>query len=114
MFGQMMKGIAQDLVRYVMHVQVQVQEPAAVAAEEPKVQNVQYSQPDDSGSGGGMAAAARSVAAEGGGAAPAGAVATAEPPTMTPTVKSDWDKTPRNAPCPCGSGKKFKLCHGKA
>jgi preprotein translocase subunit SecA len=27
-------------------------------------------------------------------------------------VKSDWDKTPRNAPCPCGSGKKFKLCHG--
>jgi preprotein translocase subunit SecA len=114
MFGQMMKGIAQDLVRYVMHVQVQVQEPAAVAAEEPKVQNVQYSQPDDSGSGGGMAAAARSVAAEGGGAAPAGAVATAEPTTMTPTVKSDWDKTPRNAPCPCGSGKKFKLCHGKA
>ena len=22
------------------------------------------------------------------------------------------DKTPRNAPCPCGSGKKFKHCHG--
>ena len=20
----------------------------------------------------------------------------------------------RNAPCPCGSGKKFKLCHGRA
>ena len=30
-----------------------------------------------------------------------------------PVVKSDWDKTPRNAPCPCGSGKKFKLCHGR-
>jgi preprotein translocase subunit SecA len=29
-----------------------------------------------------------------------------------PVVKSDWDKTPRNAPCPCGSGKKFKQCHG--
>jgi len=28
-------------------------------------------------------------------------------------VKSEWDKTPRNAPCPCGSGKKFKLCHGR-
>ncbi len=26
--------------------------------------------------------------------------------------KSDWDRTPRNAPCPCGSGKKFKQCHG--
>jgi preprotein translocase subunit SecA len=33
---------------------------------------------------------------------------------MTPIVKSEWEKTPRNAPCPCGSGKKFKLCHGKA
>ena len=31
-----------------------------------------------------------------------------------PVVKSDWDKTPRNAPCPCGSGKKFKNCHGAA
>ncbi|HBR68215.1 MAG TPA: preprotein translocase subunit SecA, partial [Rhodospirillaceae bacterium] len=24
-----------------------------------------------------------------------------------------WGKTPRNSPCPCGSGKKFKQCHGK-
>ncbi len=24
-----------------------------------------------------------------------------------------WDATPRNAPCPCGSGKKYKHCHGK-
>jgi preprotein translocase subunit SecA len=27
-------------------------------------------------------------------------------------VKDDFSKTPRNAPCPCGSGKKFKQCHG--
>ncbi|HNS45145.1 MAG TPA: SEC-C metal-binding domain-containing protein, partial [Alphaproteobacteria bacterium] len=27
---------------------------------------------------------------------------------------STWqDNVPRNAPCPCGSGKKFKYCHGK-
>ena len=25
-----------------------------------------------------------------------------------------WARTPRNAPCPCGSGKKYKQCHGKA
>jgi preprotein translocase subunit SecA len=25
-----------------------------------------------------------------------------------------WASTPRNAPCPCGSGKKYKYCHGKA
>ena len=24
----------------------------------------------------------------------------------------EWGKVPRNAPCPCGSGKKFKHCHG--
>jgi preprotein translocase subunit SecA len=25
---------------------------------------------------------------------------------------STWADTPRNAPCPCGSGKKYKHCHG--
>ena len=34
-----------------------------------------------------------------------------EPASQT-VVKDDWDKTPRNAPCPCGSGRKFKHCHG--
>jgi len=27
---------------------------------------------------------------------------------------STWGKVSRNAPCPCGSGKKFKYCHGSA
>ena len=27
--------------------------------------------------------------------------------------ESQFGKVPRNAPCPCGSGKKFKQCHGK-
>lgn len=27
---------------------------------------------------------------------------------------SSWADTPRNAPCPCGSGKKYKHCHGAA
>jgi preprotein translocase subunit SecA len=26
---------------------------------------------------------------------------------------ASWGKVPRNAPCPCGSGKKFKHCHGR-
>ncbi len=33
-------------------------------------------------------------------------------PTMNPNVPDSWGKVPRNAPCPCGSGKKFKHCHG--
>jgi preprotein translocase subunit SecA len=26
----------------------------------------------------------------------------------------DWSNVGRNDPCPCGSGKKFKKCHGQA
>ncbi len=108
MFGQMMHGISQDFVRYVMHVQVVQEEPPPA----PMVQNVSYSAPDDN-VGGGMAAAAVGMAmAE---EAPGSSVATAEPPRspVQQVVKTDWDKTPRNALCPCGSGKKFKLCHGR-
>jgi preprotein translocase subunit SecA len=31
----------------------------------------------------------------------------------TETVRRQGDKTGRNDPCPCGSGKKYKKCHGK-
>ncbi len=37
----------------------------------------------------------------------AGAVAT------TAAAQAPWAKTPRNSLCPCGSGKKFKHCHGR-
>jgi preprotein translocase subunit SecA len=30
-----------------------------------------------------------------------------------PNDPATWGKVPRNAPCPCGSGKKYKHCHGK-
>jgi preprotein translocase subunit SecA len=32
---------------------------------------------------------------------------------VDPSDPSTWDRTPRNAPCPCGSGKKYKHCHGR-
>jgi preprotein translocase subunit SecA len=38
--------------------------------------------------------------------------AAAAPVKQQTVVKDEWAKTPRNAPCPCGSGKKFKMCHG--
>jgi preprotein translocase subunit SecA len=51
-------------------------------------------------------------------------VALAEPPPQTlvqpyraeaidPDRPETWSATPRNALCPCGSGKKYKYCHGK-
>jgi len=33
---------------------------------------------------------------------------------VDPNDMSTWNRTPRNAPCPCGSGKKYKHCHGRA
>ena len=32
---------------------------------------------------------------------------------VDPADPSTWRGTPRNAPCPCGSGKKYKHCHGR-
>ncbi len=33
--------------------------------------------------------------------------------SVDPTRPETWSATPRNAACPCGSGKKYKYCHGK-
>ena len=32
---------------------------------------------------------------------------------IDPNEPTTWGKVSRNAPCPCGSGKKYKHCHGK-
>ncbi|CAN0561514.1 unnamed protein product [Laminaria digitata] len=32
---------------------------------------------------------------------------------VDPGDPETWGKVPRNAACPCGSGKKYKHCHGK-
>ena len=32
---------------------------------------------------------------------------------IDPSNPATWGKVPRNAPCPCGSGKKYKHCHGR-
>jgi preprotein translocase subunit SecA len=42
-----------------------------------------------------------------------GSGAQSDTATAVATAPSPWAKTPRNAPCPCGSGKKFKHCHGR-
>lgn len=108
MFGSMMAAVATDFVTYVMHAQVTVMEQNPQA--EPQLSNLQYTAPlDPSEASGGMVAAARAQALAEGMELPPEAV---DEIVNTPVVKNEWDKTPRNAPCPCGSGKKFKICHG--
>jgi preprotein translocase subunit SecA len=40
-------------------------------------------------------------------------IAPARTPAVDPSDESTWASTPRNALCPCGSGKKYKHCHGR-
>jgi preprotein translocase subunit SecA len=44
---------------------------------------------------------------------PASASAAASTATnVEPSAGLDFGDVPRNAPCPCGSGRKYKRCHG--
>ncbi|MFA6139781.1 MAG: SEC-C metal-binding domain-containing protein, partial [Hyphomicrobium sp.] len=66
-----------------------------------------------------LALADAAIAAEG--RAPSGPAPDRRPPLQTrksttavnPTDPATWGRVARNALCPCGSGKKYKHCHGK-
>jgi len=105
MFGHMMTGIAQDFVRYIMHVQVVRDDMPAST-----VRNVQEISSESVNMGGFESAASLGDLEED---ADVPAQELPQQP-QRPVVKdaNDWSNTPRNAPCPCGSGKKYKLCHG--
>ncbi|HNI34748.1 MAG TPA: preprotein translocase subunit SecA [Microthrixaceae bacterium] len=104
MFEQLMGTVSQEFVKYVMHVQLVVEEPA------PAVRNLTESGPDDP-SAAGAGNISRAAAAQ----ASDEPQPEPEPETMQPIVKdSAYDKVGRNDPCPCGSGKKFKVCHGRS
>ena len=104
MFEAMIGLIEDDFVRYVTHLQVVVDEPAPA-----RVQQLRYSAPDEANAGSSaMAAIAATLPPE----------ELPDAPEVVPEAVAQQpvkvDKTPgRNEPCWCGSGKKFKLCHGK-
>ena len=102
MFTQLIDSVNDEFVKYVMHAQVVVDDQPQAA------RNVQYSAPEDPSE----APSSLAAAAAAGGTVAADADAPAEPEQQKPVVKDEMDKTPRNAPCPCGSGKKYKQCHG--
>ena len=108
MFGQLMSTVTREYVQYVMHVQVVQPETPKVAP----IGRLSYTAPEDPASaqtaGPAAALSTTSQAVADGGEAPA----PAEPEPQQPVVRTEWEKTPRNAPCPCGSGKKYKACHG--
>ena len=92
LFGQLLDSVKNDVTRILMNVRVQSPEQVSEAAQQledraEKIANVTYSAPNESGDA--------ELVREGG-------AAVAEVPRVG-----------RNDPCPCGSGKKYKHCHGK-
>jgi preprotein translocase subunit SecA len=124
MFSAMMGGIQDNFVRYVSHLKVAADDTPRAGP-----RNIRYSAAEDpvQGSGALQAAAAAAppelVADTAGMPAGGGSVAVATEPGPAPAEVPPEEvvqqpvrveKTPgRNEPCWCGSGKKFKLCHGR-
>ncbi|MBY4897447.1 preprotein translocase subunit SecA [Cupriavidus sp. AU9028] len=105
LFGRLLDVIKAEVTRVVFNVQIQTPEQLEQASEQieddlSQLGNVRYQHEEfnDAGTGAQTPAGATlaAVAAEGGGADAA---------TMP--------RVGRNDPCPCGSGKKFKHCHGR-
>ena len=126
MFGQLMSGIDDDYVKTVMHAQVQVLQQV-VPDEQAALAGAQYQAAEDpvQGTESIMRTAAAGpapgeevvFAPEPEAPAPAGRSAAPAPAAgdvEQPVVKdSAFERAGRNDPCPCGSGKKFKFCHGR-
>jgi len=95
LFGQLLDSVKNDVTRILMNVRVQSAEQISQAAEQLEeraeaISNVTYTAPTETGE-----AETR----------PEAAVAQA--------MAGEMPRVGRNDPCPCGSGKKYKHCHGK-
>jgi len=132
LFAKLMEGIQDDYLRYVFHVQV-LSEPAAepdfdqaryVAADDPVQDTASFASlaasvaeapPADELAGVASPIGGTSGVAAGAGGGPVGGAQARfsdDGETQVPIVKSEREKVGRNDPCWCGSGKKFKFCHG--
>jgi preprotein translocase subunit SecA len=111
LFGLLLDRVRADLIRFLMSVRIQtreeiertesrIEQEAERRVEQAQAQHAEF----------GSAAAAEAEAAEAEGAE----VAVAAPPTpAAQPFRRMGEKVGRNDPCPCGSGRKYKLCHGR-
>ncbi|MHB1843127.1 MAG: preprotein translocase subunit SecA, partial [Sulfobacillus sp.] len=95
MFQEMTDAVRQDMVRFVLKVQVNVAPPEQALSG-------QAVHPDGPTMGGGGVVISEPTAN------PAGTVVSHQP--LAPAATQHIG---RNDPCPCGSGKKYKRCHGR-
>jgi preprotein translocase subunit SecA len=104
LFGQMLDAVKNEVTRVLMNVQVQSGEQLEQAADEmenraERIANVTYTAPTETGEVESQVDESTTRPAATSSAAAAAAFGMAH--------------VGRNDPCPCGSGKKFKQCHGR-
>jgi preprotein translocase subunit SecA len=117
MFGVMLDQVKHDTISIVSRVRIQSeQDVQRMEAQRRAAQAMEFRHAEASA----LAQAPRSAAAAAGGRGgmlPGGPAAQPAPgkapePAVAPFVRTER-KVGRNEPCPCGSGKKYKQCHGR-
>jgi len=104
LFSLMLDAVRNEVTRILMTVQIRGEEDVAAVEEPVELHNISYQHADYDSTV--APEAEEDQGAEGAGAT----VATA--PKAQPFVRQGG-KVGRNDPCPCGSGKKYKQCHGR-
>jgi preprotein translocase subunit SecA len=113
LFSSMLDAIKNEVIRTIMTVRIQTREEveaaeAAMLAAQATLENVNYQHADFDPS-----AAPEDLLAPTAEPSSAGGAGFATGVADDPTTTYMGMKVGRNDPCPCGSGKKFKACHGK-
>ncbi len=117
MFGELVGAINEDFLRTIFHIQVLKPEHQA---ESVAARDVSYSAPSESTIFSGAARAAATAAGSFGpspdaiAAASAAAGGSGKAATVVKDKEDPYANVGRNDMCPCGSGKKYKKCHGAA
>ena len=125
LFEALLNNLRMAVTGQIMHVQISQPEPALQPQELPPLQAHHIDPRTGEDELGGSQVSADTRSGSGRQASGGGALATmlAEPKSepvrvrkaseVDPKNPSTWGKVSRNESCPCGSGKKFKHCHGK-
>ncbi|SDF90819.1 protein translocase subunit secA [Limimonas halophila] len=119
MFEAMLASVREEITFILAHLQIQGEVPEESALAGDASAQMQESHAEPATLGAAPEEPALATADAGGGAAPAGGGAKPQPvrhasgAEANPRDPDTWGKVGRNAPCPCGSGKKYKHCHGR-
>jgi preprotein translocase subunit SecA len=124
LFQDMKARIEEEMVRYIFHLRPVLNEEAKVPRPvarraTPITMNNPAAEAVPAFAGAARAGAATPASARQGGPSPFGGGGGPRPARtggddVIKTVKREEPKVGRNDPCPCGSGKKYKKCHGQA